>query len=246
LPYDVYLEGVPEQLEIKRNCYAWLNEVARPDAIIASSTSTLPVDTLAALIERPERYLNAHWLNPAHLMPLVETSPGPATAPAVTSRLRNLLESIGKVPVTCSASPGYIVPRLQALAMNEAARMVEEGVASAADIDRAVRAGFGIRYAVMGLLEFIDWGGGDILFHASEHLAQSLGSERFAAPAVIAQNMTQQRRGLRDGVGFYDFTRTDVAAYRMERLVSFVELLRHLRLLPAPLLAGRRARRTEG
>jgi 3-hydroxybutyryl-CoA dehydrogenase len=81
-----------------------------------------------------------------------------------------LLEGIGKVPVVCAATPGFIVPRIQALAMNEAARMVEEGVASAEDIDKAIRYGFGFRYAVLGLLEFIDWGGGDILYYASRHL----------------------------------------------------------------------------
>jgi 3-hydroxybutyryl-CoA dehydrogenase len=170
-------------------------------------------------------------------MPLVELSPGSATTAATAEQLRGLLQSIGKVPVTCSPSPGYIVPRLQALAMNEAARMVEEGVASAAEIDRAVRVGFGVRYAVLGLLEFIDWGGGDILHHASDHLSQALDAERFRAPPIIGENMAAQRRGLRDGQGFYDFRNVDVDAYRLERMIAFIDLLRHLRLLP-PRLGG--------
>ena len=96
-------------------------------------------------VEHPERFLNAHWLNPAYLIPLVELSPGARTDPAVTARLKAMLEGIGKVPVVCAARPGYIVPRIQALAMNEAARMVEEGVASAEDIDKAIKYGFGFR-----------------------------------------------------------------------------------------------------
>jgi 3-hydroxybutyryl-CoA dehydrogenase len=235
LPYEFYFEGVPEQPEVKRECYAWLGRAAAPAAIIASSTSTLPVDELAALVAHPARFLNAHWLNPAHLMPLVELSAAATTAPSNVERLRSLLQSIGKIPVTCSSSPGYIVPRLQALAMNEAARMVEEGVASAEDIDRAVRVGFGVRYAILGLLEFIDWGGGDILHHASEHLSRSLDAERFRAPPIIGENMAAHRRGLRDRQGFYDFRSIDVDAYRLERMVAFIALLGHLRLLPSAL-----------
>ena len=105
-------------------------------------------------------------------MPLVELSPGEHTDPAVTARLKALLEGVGKVPVVCAARPGYIVPRIQALAMNEAARMVEEGVASAEDIDKAIKYGFGFRFAVLGMLEFIDWGGGDILYYASRYLTE--------------------------------------------------------------------------
>src|SRR5690606_19590936 len=105
----------------------------------------------------PERFLNAHWLNPAHLIPLVEVSPGPATSVAALESMEALLRLAHKVPVRCAPSAGYIVPRIQALAMNEAARMVEEGVASAEDIDTAVRLGFGLRFSVLGLLEFIDW-----------------------------------------------------------------------------------------
>ncbi len=92
----------------------------------------------------------------------------------------------------CAARPGYIVPRIQALAMNEAARMVEEGVASAEDIDKAIKYGFGFRFAVLGLLEFIDWGGGDILYYASRYLTGALGSERYAAPEIVERNMNEK------------------------------------------------------
>ncbi len=110
------------------------------------------------------------------------------------------------MPVVCAATPGFIVPRIQALAMNEAARMVEEGVASAEEIDKAIRYGFGFRYAVLGLLEFIDWGGGDILYYASRYLEGALGSDRYRAPDVISRNMQEGRIGLRTGSGFLDYS----------------------------------------
>jgi 3-hydroxybutyryl-CoA dehydrogenase len=224
-------EAVPEVLDAKRDCFAFLNRCAPADAIIASTTSTFLVTELAALIEHPARFLNAHWLNPAHLMPLVELSRSESTSEAVVQNLRATLERIGKAPVVCGPAAGYIVPRIQALAMNEAARMVEEGIASAEEIDKAVRVGFGLRFAVLGLLEFIDWGGGDILYYASRYLGQQLGP-RHLAPAIIESNMHGGRNGLRDGVGFYDYGNVDVKTYRERRLGEFVAMLTHLRLLP--------------
>ena len=91
------------------------------------------------------------------------------------------------MPVLCKASRGYIVRRIQVLAMNEAARLVEEGVATAEDIDKAVRYGFGLRFAALGLLEFIDWGGLNILYYASRYLEKQMQNPRFAAPDIIAE-----------------------------------------------------------
>jgi 3-hydroxybutyryl-CoA dehydrogenase len=220
-------EGVPEVVELKREVLAAASKSVGPDVIIASTTSTILVDDLSGAVEKPGRFLNAHWLNPAYLIPLVEISPGVATAPAVIAHMKTLLEGIGKVPVVCAARPGFIVPRIQALAMNEAARMVEEGVASAEDIDKAIRFGFGFRYAVLGLLEFIDWGGGDILYYASRYLEGALGSDRYRAPEVVSRNMREGRIGLRSGAGFLDYSGLDIDAYREERLAALVDMLRH-------------------
>jgi 3-hydroxybutyryl-CoA dehydrogenase len=229
---DFVFEAVAEVLEIKRATYTWLNTVVADKAIIGSTTSTMLVDTLAEFVERNNRFLVTHWLNPALLMPLVEMSPGQHSSEDATAAMRALLESIGKQPVICAASPGFIVPRIQALAMTEAARCVEEGVASAEDVDKAVRLGIGVRYAVLGLLEFIDWGGGDILYYATQYLAGSLDDKRFSVPEIIESNMRENRNGIRDGQGFYDYRDRDVDAYRQERMGDFVKLLQHLSLLP--------------
>jgi len=148
--------------------------------------------------------------------------------------MKSLLEAIGKAPVECKAAPGYIVPRLQALVMNEAARMVEQGVATAEDIDRACRYGFGFRYANMGLVEFIDYGGNDILYYASRYLAQALGDARFAPPDIVVRHMNEGRNGLRDGKGFYDWAAVDPAAYRREALARLVGMLRYTGMLRPP------------
>jgi len=232
----VIFEGVPEVLEVKRDVLARASVLAGPQPIIASTTSTILADDLASALNEPRRFLNAHWLNPAYLVPLVELSPAATTDPAVTARLKELLESIGKVPVVCAARPGYIVPRIQALAMNEAARMVEEGVASAADIDKAIKYGFGFRFTVLGMLEFIDWGGGDILYYASRYLTQALNDPRYAAPEIIERNMREGHLGLTTGKGFLDYSALDREAYRTERLKAFVDMLGFLKLIRPPVL----------
>jgi 3-hydroxybutyryl-CoA dehydrogenase len=227
-------EGVPEVLDAKERALAITCEHAAPDAIIASTTSTMLVDELAAFVSRPERFLNAHWLNPAFLIPLVEMSVGSRTAPGVVARLREVLEAVGKVPVVLQASPGFVVPRIQSLAMSEAARAVEDGIASPEEIDKAVRVGFGLRFAILGLIEFIDWGGNDILYYAGNYMKKAFESDRFEVPAITEQYMKEGRNGLREGRGFYDYRDIDVNAYQMETLRKLIDLIDHLGLMAPP------------
>lgn len=231
---DAVFEGVTETLEAKRDALARACAHARKDALIASTTSSLLADALAGLVTHPERFLNAHFLNPAYLIPLVEVSPAKLTAQSTFERMKRLLESAGKVVVRCAPSPGYIVPRLQAAAMNEAARLVEEGVATPEDIDKAVRAGFGPRYTAMGLCEFIDYGGLDILYYAARSMASALDAPRYEPPQIVQRLMAEGKRGAREGEGLYDWRGRDLGAYQRELLGRFVALFGHLRLLPPP------------
>lgn len=229
---DFVFEGVPEVIEHKKEALGRVGKLTRADTIIASTTSTFLSTMLAEFVDRPERFLNAHFLNPAFLIPLVEVSPADQTAEANVLRLMALLTDAGKVPVRCKASPGYIIPRLQSLFVSEAARMVHEGVATAEDIDRAVTVGFGPRYTTMGPIEFIDWGGLDILFYAGHYLAKALNSPRHAPPPEIDQMMKDGLTGMREGRGYYDFTKMDVAKYQQDKMTRFVQLLRTIELLP--------------
>ena len=231
---EIVFEAVPETLEAKRDAFARICELAAPEAVLASTTSTILVTDLVPLVTRPERLLNAHWLNPAYLIPLVELSVHPGTSKAVVEKVRHLLEDAGKVPVVCGPTPGYIVPRLQALIMNEAARMVEEGAASAEDIDKATRYGLGLRFAAIGVIEFIDYGGNDILYHASRYLADTVSRERYTAPQNVQRLMREGHLGLKSGQGFYDYRSRDTRAYRKDVLDRTLRELRQSGLFRPP------------
>jgi len=199
-------EALPESVELKRATFRRLSEVISADAIVASASSTISPSHLADAVARPERFLVAHWLNPAHIIPLVEVVPGPRTTAATVERTLRWLERLGKTPVRCADSPGFIGPRIQVLLMNEAVRLVEEGVATPEDVDRAFRAGMGFRYASIGIFEFIDWGGVDILYRASRYLSEALGDERFKPARLVERKMAYNELGPKTGRGFFDYT----------------------------------------
>ncbi|MET3914976.1 3-hydroxybutyryl-CoA dehydrogenase [Variovorax sp. OAS795] len=231
---ELVFEGVPETMEAKREAFEQLNRHCRDDAILTSTTSSILVTQLAALVRLPGRFLNMHWLNPAYVIPVVELSCHAGTDAAVLARTKALMEEIGKLPVVCGASPGYIVPRLQALVMNEAARMIEEGAATAEEIDKATRYGLGLRFAALGVVEFIDFGGCDILHHASREMSASIDKGRYTAPAIVDRMVGEGRLGLKSGSGFYDYAGRDVAAYRRDVLSRTLGELKHAGLWRAP------------
>jgi 3-hydroxybutyryl-CoA dehydrogenase len=222
---SVVFEALPETFEAKEPFYAELSEWVGPKAVVASATSTFDVSFFAARYARPGRVLTAHWLNPAFLVPLVEIARTEDTDPAAVAELSAFLGGVGKVPVTLRSSPGFVVPRIQAAAMNEAVRIIEEGVATPAEIDTAIKAGFGFRLAVLGLVEFIDLGGVDILAHAGKYLHETLGQSHFQPPRLVAEKMARGEVGPRSGKGFYDYTGTDTRALFEARCRGFLELL---------------------
>ena len=231
---DIVIEGVPETRDAKKYALELIGAHARDDAIVTSTTSSMLVTELKQWVKRPERFLNTHFLNPAYLIPLVEVSPSPDTVESVVKDVIALFEAIGKVPVRCSASPGMIIPRLQSLLMAEACRMVEEGVATPEELDKAITHGFGPRYATLGVMEFIDWGGVDILYYAGHYLSKALDSPRHAPPEEVTRMMEDGRKGMREGRGYYDFSNMDVDAWQKEKLTRFVTLLGSLGQIPEP------------
>ena len=224
---ELIFEGVPETLDAKRDAFAQLSRHCDPAGILASTTSSMRVTQLAGLVTHPERFLNIHWLNPAYVIPVVELSTHAGTASAVLARAKALLEGIGKLPVVCGDSPGYIVPRLQALIMNEAARMIEEGAATPEEIDKATRFGLGLRFAALGVVEFIDFGGADILHHASREMSASIDAVRYRAPEILERLIAQGQLGLKTGSGFYDYEGRDIPAYRAGVLSRTLGMLKH-------------------
>lgn len=231
---ELVFECAPETLDAKRDVLGQIGRHCTLDAVITSTTSSMLVTQLAGWVERPERFFNMHWLNPAYLIPVVEFSVHPGTDKAAVERTSNLMRSIGKVPVLCGVAPGYIVPRLQALVMNEAARMVEEGVATAEEIDKATRFGLGLRFAALGVVEFIDFGGCDILHHASREMSASIDAGRYETPPIVARMVSEGRLGIKTGRGFYEYEKRDVQAYRQDVMSRTLGLLRHSGLWRPP------------
>jgi 3-hydroxybutyryl-CoA dehydrogenase len=198
-------EALPELIDLKRETFARLGAAVDDDAILACGSSTISPKHLVDFVKNAERFVAVHWLNPAHIIPLVEVVAGPGTAEATVERTLKLLERLGKTPVRCGDSPGFIGPRLQVLLMNEAVRLVEEGVATPEDVDKAFKAGMGFRYATIGIFEFIDWGGVDILHRASGFMAKALHDDRFRAARLVEDKVARNELGPKTGRGFFDY-----------------------------------------
>jgi 3-hydroxybutyryl-CoA dehydrogenase len=162
----------------------------------------------------------------------VEVAHAEWTAPKALSQVLGFLGDIGKIAVPLRNSPGFIVPRIQVAAMNEAVRIVEEGVAGAAEVDTAIKSGFGFRLVVLGLMEFIDLGGLDILAHAGAYLSDTLGKDHFRPPASVQDKMAAGELGPRTGRGYYDYGGVDTAALFRDRYRAFADLLTHVSASP--------------
>ena len=219
-------EALPEVVAIKQTFYKKIGLLISEETVVASATSTFQLDVFWEVCTSPESVISAHWLNPAFLIPLVEVGYGEKTRERAIGRMCDFLKYIGKIPVKMRTSPGFIVPRIQAAAMNEAVRILEEGVTTAEEIDTAIKAGFGFRLGVLGLIEFVDLGGVDILFHAGEYLYNTLGGNHFKPPKLVREKMDKVQMGPRTGKGFYDYDGVDARALFNRRYRGFIELLR--------------------
>ncbi len=222
-------EAIPEKPDLKIKLFKNISRLMGPDSILASATSTIDLKTLKKGYSYPEKLLITHWLNPAFIIPLVEIAVSDGTDPRSVERMKKVLRRIGKGPVVLKDSPGFIVPRIQALAMNEAIRILEEGVAQPEDIDIAIKTGFAFRLGVMGLLEFVDLGGLDILSYADDFLYGSLKSERFKKPKFVEEKMKRGEIGPRGGKGIYNYKNVDVRALFERRYKDLIQMLGFMR-----------------
>ncbi len=197
-PSGLVVEAVPEDAALKAEVLAVI-ERAAPDAVPASNTSSLSIDGLASCLAAPEHLLGLHFFNPVPVSGLVEIVAGPRTAPALVARARGWVEALGKTPITVSDSPGFASSRLGVSLALEAMRMLEEGVASAADIDTAMTLGY--RHP-MGPLRTTDLVGLDVRLAIAEHLARELGP-RFEPPRILRDLVAAGHLGRKTGRGFY-------------------------------------------
>ncbi len=204
LPADCTLvvEAVPEDLKLKLAVLASAEAVVGPDSVLATNTSALPITELAAALSRPRRFLGLHFFNPVPASALVEVVVGPDTAPETVDAALGWVRSIDKAEVVVRDSPGFASSRLGVALGLEAIRMLEEGVASAEAIDRAMELGY--RHP-MGPLRLTDLVGLDVRLAIAEHLAATLG-ERFEPPRLLREKVERGELGRKAGRGFYDWT----------------------------------------
>jgi 3-hydroxybutyryl-CoA dehydrogenase len=196
------IEAVPEILPLKLDIFDRLGLFAEPDALLASNTSTMSVTRLAGACARPERVVGMHFFNPAHRMPLVEVIHGSLTAwPAVEDAV-TLARRLGKEPVVVRDVPGFVTSRLGLLLGNEAMRLVEERVASADDVDKAMRLGY--RHP-MGPLELADLVGLDARLNNVRSMFEQVGNEQYRPPAILEQLVADGHLGRKTGRGFYRY-----------------------------------------
>ena len=199
---DLVIEAVPEDRALKDEALARIARVVAPASAIASNTSSISIDALAATITHPERFLGLHFFNPVPASALVEIVTGAATAPAVVESARAWVDALGKAPVVVRDSPGFASSRLGVMLGLEAIRMLEEGVATAADIDTAMELGY--RHPT-GPLRTTDIVGLDVRLGIAEELEAAFGP-RFSPPDLLRRLVAEGHLGRKAGRGFYEWS----------------------------------------
>ena len=197
---DLVVEAIPEKLQLKTDLFQNLERSVSASCILASNTSSLSIDDMQSAIEHPERLLGLHFFNPVHINKLVEIVRGTATSDETLAAATEFVKRIGKDPVTVKDSPGFATSRLGVLLGLEAMRMLEEGVASAEDIDKALELGY--RHP-MGPLKLTDLVGLDVRLDIARYLHEKLGAEHFRPPQILEQMVAAGKLGKKSGEGFY-------------------------------------------
>jgi 3-hydroxybutyryl-CoA dehydrogenase len=198
---DLVIEAVPEKLALKHQVLGAAAKTAAPGAILATNTSSLSIASIAAALPDPSRVIGAHFFNPVHIMKLLEIVVAESTAPEVVDRLRAFGAALGKECITIKDSPGFATSRLGLVIGLEAIRMVEQGVGSAEDIDKAMTLGYGFP---MGPLRLTDLVGLDVRLSIAEYLSRALpDGKHFEPPALLRDMVAAGKLGKKSGEGFY-------------------------------------------
>jgi 3-hydroxybutyryl-CoA dehydrogenase len=202
---DVVIEAIIEDLEAKKQAFSQLDNILKPEAIIASNTSSMSITEIAAATQRPERVAGMHFFNPPQVMKLVEVVRGYKTSDETVKELKKLSIDFNKEPIEVKKdTPGFIVNRIMIPQFIEAVRLVEEGVATPEDIDKAVT--LGLNYP-MGPFTLQDFAGVDIGLHVMDYFYKEFKDSRFAAPLTLRNLVRAGRVGKKAGAGWYDYNK---------------------------------------
>ncbi len=206
---DLFIEAVPERMELKQETIREVERVAERDFIFASNTSSLSITEIAGAARRPERVVGMHFFNPVHIMRLVEIVVGSETSDETLEAARAVGRRMKKEPITVRDVPGFASSRLGVALGLEAMRMLEQDVASAKDIDTAMELGYN---HPMGPLRLTDLVGLDVRLSIAEYLHRTLGSESFRPPEILRRMVAAGRLGKKSGEGFYNWNDEEVSS----------------------------------
>lgn len=199
---DAVVEAVPELLELKRDTFARIAAAAAPGALLATNTSTMSVTRIGEGAADSPRVIGMHFFNPVHRMPLVEVVVGRHTGHDTLQDALALARALGKEPIVVRDVPGFVTSRLGLLLGNEAMRIVEEGIASAEDVDKAMKLGY--RHP-MGPLELADLVGLDARLNNVRSMYEQSGLEQYRPPAILERLVEEGKFGRKSGIGFYEY-----------------------------------------
>jgi 3-hydroxybutyryl-CoA dehydrogenase len=233
---DLVFEAVPEDMDLKRETLGACSGAAPSEAVIVSNTSSLPINDLAAFVERPEGFCGMHWFNPPEWTPGVEVIPARATAAETVERVVEFLRGVGKRPAVVGDGPGFVANRIQNALFLEAVRCVEEGLASPQEVDEVVRSCFGFRLPFFGPFQIADMAGLDVYESVLGVLEEGLGG-RFEAPDMLRELVARGRTGTKSGAGFLEYTEEGRDRLLLERDRRYAALNDLLEKLP-PVSAG--------
>ena len=221
---DFVLEAIAEKIEIKHSFWKEISSLVRSDVILTSNTSGLSISEIAEAVIHPERFAGMHWVNPPHLIPLVEVIAGEQSSEEVVDKICELAIHIGQKPVKVQKDPtGFILNRLQYAVIREACYCVEKGYASVEDVDRVMKYGLGMRYACIGPFETMDFGNIETFHHVANYIYNDLCADK-KAPKLLEQVYQDGKLGVKSGAGFYDYFGDKAEKALKERDAKFIRV----------------------
>lgn len=225
---DLVIENVPEKIDVKAGIYRAIDPMIAADTIVASDTSGIPITKLQAHISNPRRFVGMHWSNPPHIIPMIEVIGGEQTAPETVATIRDLIRSLGLLPVVVKKDvPGFVENRVLYALLREAVDLVERGVIDAEDLDTCVSWGIGYKIAVIGPMALLDMAGLDIYRSVSSFLNADLADRKDISP-LVEEKIAAGTFGIKSGEGIYGYTPEKIAALQAERAGKLIATRRIL------------------
>jgi 3-hydroxyacyl-CoA dehydrogenase len=226
---DFVMEVIPEEMSLKKDMFKQMDPLAPPHTILATNTSTLKITEIASVTGRPDKVIGAHWMQPPHVLPLVEIIRGEKTSEETLNITKEILTRMGKAPVVCKDVPGFLVNRVQGAMLKEAFNLVEQGICSKEDVDKVWTYHLGLRYALFGPFEALDSLGIDTWYKAFVYMFETLQDPRFEPPKLMETKVKANELGLKTSKGFYDYTGQNIDGIIDQRNEQIIQLLLHLK-----------------